>query len=49
MIGLVLTALAAFWTGAVAGVAVASWCCAAGNADERAERMAEASGREPGT
>ncbi|MBK9065326.1 MAG: hypothetical protein IPL76_00395 [Gemmatimonadetes bacterium] len=49
MMGLILTALAAFWTGGLAGVLVASWCCAAGNADARAERMADASGREPGS
>ncbi len=49
MIGLVLTALAAFWIGAIAGVVVASWCCAAGNADERAERITGATGREQGT
>ncbi len=47
--GLILTALAAFWTGGLAGVLVASWCCAAGNADERAERTADAIGRGPGT
>ena len=49
MIGFILTVLAAFWTGAIAGVAVASWCCAAGNADEQAERIADALGREQGT
>ena len=49
MIGLILTALAAFWTGGLAGVLVASWCCAAGNADEQAERMAAAREREQGT
>lgn len=48
MIGLILTALAAFWIGAIAGVVVASWCCAAGNADEQAERIADAIGREQG-
>ncbi|MGE3525500.1 MAG: hypothetical protein AB7I33_06225 [Gemmatimonadales bacterium] len=49
MIGLILTMLVAFWTGAIAGVVVASWCCAAGNADEQAERMAAARERERGT
>ena len=49
MIGFILTVLAAFWTGAFAGAAVASWCCAAGNADEQAERMAAAREREQGT
>ena len=47
--GLILPALAAFWTGGLAGVLVASWCCAAGNADEQAERMAAAREREQGT